>query len=108
MLAAVRPVERDDLNLFCVALSMVASGNQNVPAQLKTYVLRVLSEAKSVAANIANANSNVSPEAISLAFDLVEQDELLKSAQFVDTFEKISPEIANQFLLRVEGVDVRN
>ncbi|RDJ18364.1 hypothetical protein B5K05_01345 [Rhizobium phaseoli] len=108
MLAAVRSVDRDDLNLFCVALSMIASGNQQVPAQLKDYVVRIFNEAKLIAADVTNANAQVSPEAISLAFDLVEQDDLLTSAQAVDSFDKISPEIANKFLLRVEGVDVRN
>ncbi|MGO6990391.1 hypothetical protein [Agrobacterium rhizogenes] len=107
MLAAVRPVERDDLNLFCVALSMVA-GNQEVPPSLKSYVVRILTEAKSVAADITKADSAVSPEAISLAFDLLDQDDLLDSAKAVDSFDKISPEIANKFLTRVEGVDVRS
>lgn len=107
MLAAVRPVERDDLNLFCVALSMIA-GNQEVPPSLKSYVVRILTEAKSVAADITKANSTVSPEAISLAFDLIDQVDLFDSAKSVDSFEKISPEIASKFLMRVEGVDVRN
>lgn len=107
MLAAVRPVERDDLNLFCVALSMVA-GHQEVPPSLKTYVVRILDEAKSVASDITKANSNISPEAISLAFDLLDQGDLFDSAKTVDSFEKISPEIASKFLNRVEGVDVRS
>lgn len=107
MLAAARPVERNDLNLFFMALSMVAAGNKNVPEPLKNYVVRIMDEARRVAKDIRSANASVLPEAISLATDLAAERELLESADKVDRFESISPEIASKFLVRAEGLDAR-
>lgn len=101
MLAAI-PDNPRSLELVRLVLSMVASNGQNIPPQLKDFLVDVILEAKAVAVDPTKIASIKHSEAIQLALEMKTADTLARSLREITSFESIRPEIASQVLMTMD------
>ncbi len=89
------------LELFRLAL-IIAQSNRTVPDQLINYFNTVLSQARALDDNPTSKISAIMPEAIQLALDIRQRDELRQALQGVRSFSDITPTLATDFLRNLE------
>jgi hypothetical protein len=102
MLAAIPAEETRVLQLFELALRLVGSGSQKVPDQLKTYFDTVLEQARRLANDPTAVSGTILPEAIQLAIDLRDVEELRNAVDNLSSLAAITPERANAILVSLE------
>jgi len=102
MLAATPKLENNALDLIRLALSMVESGEANIPQSLKEYFSEVLKQAKTIVEDPPAELKSVRPEAIELAIELRAVAELLDNFDKIDSIDCITPPLAKEILMNME------
>lgn len=105
MLAAT-PQNSQSLELVKLVLSLISSGNDQIPEPLKQHASLVFSQAKSLAEKPSSVTVDILPESINLALEMRLIDELSKEMEEVSDIESITPALANRLLTTMESRSV--
>ncbi len=102
MLATSHAFNNSTLDLFRLTLTLIESGETNIPTTLKDYFTEILNQAKAIAHDPNLVSNLTKPEAIELAVDVRDIDDFLDQLDQLEGIESVSPEIATQLLKKME------
>lgn len=105
MISAAPTFGQSALDLFKLALTMAQYQDGSVPQSLQDYFIQTLNEAKAVAQNPQNIPSNISPEAIELAVDIL-NGRFDNDFEGIKRFNQITPAVAKSLLENMEAYPV--
>ena len=107
MLAAIND-DRDRAPLLRLALLLVSSrSDKEIPESLKSYVLRIVSEAFRLARDPSTQKADTNPEAIELALGIRAREALARELEHLNDFSRVSPELADKLLEQLGAASVR-
>jgi len=90
-----------EAELFKTVLSLTASG-EKVPDDIKAYFALILKQAKELVRHPESIKSDVLPESIDLALDLLKFEGLSDNLSPIDQVENLSGEQATVILKKME------
>lgn len=102
MLAAAPSPQSDSLELIRLALSMVRSGEPNIPDSLKIYFSTVIEQARTLAGDPSSVQGEVLPEAIDLALEIRSVKEFSDEIERIESVDTLSPGVATKLLSVME------
>lgn len=101
------PANDGALELVRLTLLLVQNHREyNISKDLKSYFVRVVSEAKQLTSDPANSDSNVLPESIELALRMKLYAELFQDMENISDISAVSPELAGKLLRKMENQPV--
>lgn len=101
MLAAASR-KNENLELVKLVLSLVSENQENIPDPLKDQLIEIIHQACRLVEAPQQVSGPISPEAVTLAFEMTLVEGLLKDFRSVQDFESISPDMAFRMLERME------
>lgn len=108
MLAAMN--EKDNaLELIKLALSLISSGNVDIPDSLVEHLRHVFEQAKELAIEPHRLQGSDKPflsESIDLAVELKNDETFSKEVEQVTDYNNISPDLAHRLLMAMENYSV--
>jgi len=102
MITAMPVTNNSTLELFKLALTMIQSQEHDIPKTLTDYFIEILTQTTSIIHNSHNVSPDIMPEAIELAVDFSNDEELLKILDDLNSIEKMTPDVASQLLNKME------
>jgi len=102
MLAATPSQESRVLTLFQLALRLVGQSEQPISPEMHTYFNRVLHQAKALNQDPSSITGGLLPEAIQLALNMRELEELRGVLSDADDLASVSPALADSILNNLE------
>ena len=105
MISAAPTFGTSALDLFRLALTMAQAQNEAIPQSLKEYFIYTLREAKKIAQDPHNIPSNISPEIIELAVDIL-NGRFNSELEEIEDFNQITPDLAKYLLENMEVTPV--
>ena len=101
MLAAVSDCPRP-LELVKLVLTMIARDSNNIPQELKQFLIDAISEAKVLTQDPSHVANIKNFEAIQLALEMKTARDLANTIETVTTFESIRPQLASKILVSMD------
>ncbi|MEW8139146.1 MAG: hypothetical protein AB2761_18945 [Candidatus Thiodiazotropha endolucinida] len=101
------PEKNGSLELVRLALQLVRQNHlDDISAEFRTYFHRVVHEAKDLNADPAHVNPGTLPESIELALRMKLYEDLSRDLARVEDLNKVTPELANDLLRKMENQPV--
>ncbi len=100
---AAAPPRNSPLGLIRLIFSLAENPTQPIPEELKTYLMDVIKDAKTLLSNPNDTSQKIHPDAIALALGMKESEELTNAVQEITTFESINSVLASKVLERLKG-----
>lgn len=94
-----------NLHLVMLALELTSRNEPDMPDSLQSYLSRIVHEAAELATDPHKLSPASSPEAISLALQIIDNSDLMENIDSLAGSTRITPELASIFLRRMDRLD---